>query len=105
MSRSSRYRDKVEVQYAFQGWKISLWEHRFLLENEAVGNRTCSWCARNVLSHSNFAVINADDFMGVKPFLPYFIPSMIFLSATDNNSMRGAIVGFRLNETLSDHGR
>ena len=102
----SRYHDKIEVQYAFQRLEdIPLGAQVPTPRTKPWGTGHAVWCARNVLSHSNFAVINADDFYGRETFSALLHSIHDFsLSYADHDSMRGAIVGFRLNETLSDHG-
>jgi NDP-sugar pyrophosphorylase family protein len=56
------------------------------------------WCARDVID-DNFAVINADDFYGVDSYrrLAQFLEAR-------TNQPKFAIVGFRLANTLSEHG-
>jgi len=49
---------------------------------------------------SPFAVINADDFYGAKSFQLLFD----HLIKLDNNELNGCLIGYRLKNTLSDHG-
>ncbi len=57
------------------------------------------WCARAALP-DNFAVINADDFYGAAAFRELGG----FLAQEPMNRPRFAIAGFRLADTLSEHG-
>ncbi|MGH7959400.1 MAG: nucleotidyltransferase family protein, partial [Opitutaceae bacterium] len=57
------------------------------------------WCAREAVS-SNFAVINADDFYGADSFARL----AKFLSSRNAADAEFAMVGFRLANTLSEHG-
>ena len=63
------------------------------------------WCARDNLANSSFAVINADDFYGTATFRE-LISSISQFDQKEFNSGKicGAIIGYFLNETLSDHG-
>lgn len=60
------------------------------------------WCAREVVKE-NFAVINADDFYGADSFeqLATFLQTPSVIAA---EKPRFAMVGFRLANTLSEHG-
>jgi UTP-glucose-1-phosphate uridylyltransferase len=57
------------------------------------------WCAREVVD-DNFAVINADDFYGADALRQLGG----FLAAQPETGARFAIAGFRLADTLSEHG-
>src|SRR5687767_1120552 len=57
------------------------------------------WCAREAVS-GNFAVINADDFYGADSFGRL----ARFLVAQKPSAAEFAMVGFRLANTLSEHG-
>jgi MobA-like NTP transferase domain len=64
------------------------------------------WCARGVV-RENFAVINADDFYGADSF----VQLADFLRGAVGMPVRGApepvefaMIGFRLDRTLSEHG-
>ena len=57
------------------------------------------WCARAALP-DNFAVINADDFYGADAFRRLGA----FLAGEPVTGTRFAIAGFRLADTLSEHG-
>ena len=98
-----RYAGKVDVDYAFQavetlpagiapvGGREKPW-----------GTGHAVWCARDAVS-GNFAVVNADDFYGADSFRRL----AEFLRATPVATERPArfsMVGFRLANTLSEHG-
>lgn len=57
------------------------------------------WCAREAIT-GNFAVINADDFYGADSFTQL----STFLQARAVDQSEFAMVGFRLANTLSEHG-
>jgi UTP-glucose-1-phosphate uridylyltransferase len=57
------------------------------------------WCARDIVT-DNFAVINADDFYGRDSFAQL----AGFLLAVPPTQPHFALVGFRLANTLSEHG-
>ncbi|NDH16364.1 MAG: nucleotidyltransferase [Opitutae bacterium] len=102
----SRYLDQIDVQYAFQkledlppGVEVPV------TRSKPWGTGHAVWCARDVLEDSNFSVINADDFYGRETFSALHESMQSFsLSDPDDGCIHGAIVGFRLKETLSDHG-
>ncbi len=57
------------------------------------------WCARQV-ADGPFAVINADDFYGADAFRQL----ADFLRASDSRGTDFAMAGYRLGQTLSEHG-
>src|SRR5690606_12516620 len=57
------------------------------------------WCARDAVAE-NFAVINADDFYGADSF----VQLARFLRGQPATEATFAMVGFRLANTLSEHG-
>ena len=57
------------------------------------------WCVREAIS-GNFAVINADDFYGADSFAQL----AKFLGSRKTSEAEFAMVGFRLSNTLSEHG-
>jgi UTP-glucose-1-phosphate uridylyltransferase len=57
------------------------------------------WCARQAIS-GNFAVINADDFYGADSFAQL----ARFLRGRETTASEFAMVGFRMANTLSEHG-
>ena len=99
----SRYADRVAIDYAFQaadalpvgfapvGGREKPW-----------GTGHAVWCAREHVA-DNFAVINADDFYGLDSFrrLAAFLRGA---SSAVAQTAPFAIVGFRLGNTLSEHG-
>jgi len=99
----SKYEGILEVSYAYQD------------KNDLPAGFTCPpererpwgtghavWAARDALGDSSFAVINADDFYGAETF------EVLMQSFQKMNEDRGenifSMVGFRLSETLSEHG-
>jgi len=101
-----KYQNNLEVEYAYQ--RVDDLPEGFQTgqaRNKPWGTGHAVWCARNVLNGRDFAVINADDFYGRDTFsaLIESIASFSDLKGSDR-VIRGAIVGYRLQETLSDHG-
>ncbi|MBI5689935.1 MAG: NTP transferase domain-containing protein [Verrucomicrobia bacterium] len=94
----ARYRGRIEVDYVFQS--LDVLPAGFAVpagREKPWGTGHAVWCAREALPH-NFAVINADDFYGADSFRQL---------ATFLANARGgefAMVGFRLANTLSEHG-
>ncbi len=102
-SVGSRFEGKVRVDYVFQaldalpaghavpGGRVKPW-----------GTGHAVWCAREALD-GPFAVVNADDFYGASSFasLATFLRSR---TTAHSGSPEFAMVGFRLANTLSEHG-
>lgn len=94
-----KLRGKVEVEYVFQDM------HAHMNGYSVPEERTKPWgtahavlCARDVIKEP-FAVINADDFYGRDAFAKAFD----FLT-TQCSPQLYSIIGYRLSNTLSDHG-
>ncbi len=101
----ARYAGKIAVDYVFQALEV-------LPDGFAVpagrekpwGTGHAVWCARAAVT-GNFAVINADDFYGADSFRKL----AAFLNAAPVAGVAGqpsafSMVGFRLSNTLSEHG-
>lgn len=99
----SRYQGKIDVAYAFQS--VDALPVRFAPvggREKPWGTGHAVWCAREAVE-GNFAVVNADDFYGADSFRRLGE----FLRRADSSIMRPAsfaMVGFRLVNTLSEHG-
>ena len=98
----SRYADKIKVEYAFQD-KEDL-PGGFTVPEGRVkpwGTGHAVYAARELLN-GPFAVINADDFYGADSYKQL----AAYLRSCEENSgkIRGAIVSFVLNNTLSENG-
>jgi len=63
------------------------------------GTAHAVWCTRHAVDRP-FAVVNADDFYGADAFRQL----AQFLRATPVNAHEYALVGYRLGQTLSEHG-
>ena len=63
------------------------------------GTAHAVWCTRKQMDHP-FAVVNADDFYGADAFRLL----AEFLRATPANAHDYGLVGYRLGQTLSEHG-
>jgi NDP-sugar pyrophosphorylase family protein len=98
-----RYAGRTEVGYAFQELDALPAGFAPLAGREKPwGTGHALWCARNAVG-GNFAAINADDFYGADAFARL----ASFLQAPDGPAtgvQRTALAGFRLADTLSDHG-
>jgi NDP-sugar pyrophosphorylase family protein len=94
----ARYAGRIAVDYVFQSLDALPDEFTVPAGREKPwGTGHAVWCARDVV-RENFAVINADDFYGADSFaqLAQFL-----------GTARGpqfAMVGFKLAQTLSEHG-
>ncbi|MGJ1433461.1 nucleotidyltransferase family protein [Sphingobacterium spiritivorum] len=90
---------KIEVDYAFQDFDLK----KFGIDREI--ERSKPWgTAHAVLSAKNqinepFCVINADDFYGTDSFVK--MAEFLTSEVTDKQM---ALMGFRVDNTLSDHG-
>ncbi len=100
----SKYRGILEVDYAYQakddlpaGFSCPGGRERPWGTGHAV------WAARSSLAGSSFAVINADDFYGAETFRVLF-DSFAEAHAMAEGENRFSMVGFRLADTLSEHG-
>ena len=94
----SRYAGRIAVDYVFQS--LDALPAGFAVPDSRErpwGTGHAVWCARAALP-GNFAVINADDFYGADAFAQLGR----FLSSA--SGPRFAMVGFRLANTLSEHG-
>jgi hypothetical protein len=105
----SRYAGKIAVDYVFQS--IDALPAGFTTppgREKPWGTGHAVWCARDTVKE-NFAVINADDFYGADSFvrLAQFL-QIEAGKAPEGTGVAGpaeyAIVGFRLSNTLSEHG-
>ena len=98
-----KYEGLLKVNYAYQdkndlpsGFTCPLARERPWGTGHAV------WAARKVLGDNSFAVINADDFYGAETF-EVLIQSFQKMDE-DGGENIFSMVGFRLSETLSEHG-
>jgi UTP-glucose-1-phosphate uridylyltransferase len=94
----TRYSGKVSVDYVFQA--LEALPPGFVPpagREKPWGTGHAVWCAREAV-RENFAVINADDFYGADSFAQL----ARFLGAARGAAF--AMVGFRLANTLSEHG-
>lgn len=96
----SRFSDKIEIDYAFQ--KLDDLPEGF----DVPADREKPWgtahavrAARDIIKEP-FAVINADDFYGADAYQT----AADFLNTLSPDSTDYAIVGYYLENTLSDHG-
>jgi len=96
----SRMKDFIDVSYAFQ--ELDDLPSEFCVpegRSKPWGTAHAVRAARNEIKEP-FAVINADDYYGREAFLSLGK----WLSETDGGSPAVAMVAYRLENTLSDHG-
>jgi NDP-sugar pyrophosphorylase family protein len=96
----ARYAGKLAVDYVFQS--LDALPAGFTPppgREKPWGTGHAVWCAARAISE-NFAVINADDFYGADSFAQL----AGFLRGTAPTAPEFAMVGFRLANTLSEHG-
>ncbi len=94
----ARYAGKATVDYVFQS--LDALPPGFTVpagREKPWGTGHAVWCAREAIS-GDFAVINADDFYGADSFARL----AQFLARSRGGAF--AMVGFKLNNTLSEHG-
>src|SRR5688572_1474246 len=95
-----RYEGRARVDYVYQS--LDALPPGFIPpanREKPWGTGHAVWCARDAVS-DNFAVINADDFYGADSFAQL----AKFLNAREPSDTEFAMVGFRLANTLSEHG-
>lgn len=95
-----RYAGRANVDYVFQSLEALPAGFTPPAGREKPwGTGHAVWCAREAIKE-NFAVINADDFYGADSF----VQLATVLRARATTSTEFAMVGFRLANTLSEHG-
>jgi UTP-glucose-1-phosphate uridylyltransferase len=95
-----RYAGRATVDYVFQA--MDALPDGFTApagREKPWGTGHAVWCARDAIQ-GNFAVINADDFYGADSFGQL----VKFLGGKRSSDTEYAMVGFRLANTLSEHG-
>lgn len=96
-----RFAGKIEVDYVFQ--KLEDVPEGFTIPEGRIkpwGTAHAIRAARHVISEP-FAVVNADDFYGHDA---YVCAARFFKSLPDGDQAASAMVGYPLENTLSDHG-
>lgn len=100
----SKYTGSMEVSYAFQEKNDLPVGYNFTENREKPwGTGHAVWSARKELCNSPFAVINADDFYGAETFQALY-QQFSDSSTASRKLLNCAMVGFRLAETISEHG-
>ncbi len=105
----AKYAGRIAVDYVFQSLDALPSGRRPPLGREKPwGTGHAVWCARGVI-RENFAVINADDFYGANSFVQ--LANFLGGAGRGTAPARGAVapvefamVGFRLDRTLSENG-
>lgn len=95
-----RYTGRITVDYVYQSLEaLPAGFSAPATREKPWGTGHALWCAREAIAE-NFAVINADDFYGADSF----VQLAKFLRARKTSEAEFAMVGFRLSNTLSEHG-
>jgi NDP-sugar pyrophosphorylase family protein len=95
-----RYTGRAHVEYVFQSMDAVPAGYAAPAAREKPwGTGHAVWCVREAVA-GNFAVINADDFYGADSFAQL----LKFLRERKTAATEFAMVGFRLANTLSEHG-
>ena len=98
----ARYAGRATVDYVFQSLDLLPPTYSAPPGREKPwGTGHAVWCARAALQE-NFAVINADDFYGADSFVQ--LVKFLSRKTADDATPEFAMVGFRLANTLSEHG-
>jgi len=98
-----KYQGILEVDYAYQEKDDLPGGFACPPEREKPwGTGHAVWAARRALENVLFAVINADDFYGAETFSE--LMKAFSAESSDDGLLDCAMVGFRLSETLSEHG-
>jgi UTP-glucose-1-phosphate uridylyltransferase len=98
----ARYAGRIAVDYAFQSVDALPVGFAPLGGREKPwGTGHAVWCAREAVT-GNFAVINADDFYGADSFRQ--LGAFLRVASPDARPASFAMVGFRMANTLSEHG-
>ena len=98
----ARYAGRATVDYVFQS--LDLLPPTYAPppgREKPWGTGHAVWCAREAI-RENFAVINADDFYGADSFSR--LAEFLGRDAAAGETPEFAMVGFRLANTLSEHG-
>ena len=99
-----KYRNILDVEYAYQNIHDLPAAFNCRLERlRPWGTGHAVWSARKSLAGNDFAVINADDFYGFETF-QVLAQSFGMDQEEEPEKPVLSMVGFRLSETLSDHG-
>jgi UTP-glucose-1-phosphate uridylyltransferase len=99
----ARYAGKIEVDYAFQAVEaLPVGLAPVGGREKPWGTGHAVWCAREAV-RGNFAVVNADDFYGADSFRR--LAEFLGKAAETTSPAAFAMIGFRLANTLSEHGQ
>ena len=90
----------IKVEYAFQ--ELDIIPEGYIVPSGRVkplGTAHAVWCAKDYI-HEPFAMINSDDFYGRDAY----IKAHNYLSNIDINSSNFGMIGYRVNNTLTENG-
>ena len=95
-----RVEPHIKVEYAFQELNNLPKEYKIPSgRTKPLGTAHAVLCAKDYVNEP-FAMINSDDFYGRDAF----IKAYDFLSNTDNNSSNYGMIGYMVNNTLTENG-
>jgi hypothetical protein len=96
-----RYENQVDIAYVFQ--ELTALPAAFAVPDreKPLGTGHAIWCARDEV-HAPFAAINADDFYGASAYAQ--LHRFFAQPAKAGRCADFAMVGYRLGNTLSEHG-
>lgn len=96
----ARYEGKIAVEYVFQ--QLDVLPEGFAVPEDRKkpwGTAHAIWCARDVVKEP-FIAINADDYYGLKSY--QLVAD--FLNTNRGQETRFVMAGYRLGNTVSEHG-
>ena len=97
-----RYERRADVDYVFQQLDVLPSGHTVPSDRQKPwGTGHAIWCARDKVATS-FAAINADDFYGAAAYRA--LAGFFQHSAAEEGAAHFSMVGYRLGNTLSEHG-
>ena len=95
-----RVEPHIKVEYAFQELEnIPLGYNLPKDRIKPLGTAHAVWCAKDYI-HEPFAMINSDDFYGREAF----VKAYDYLSNIDNSSSDFGMIGYMVNNTLTENG-
>lgn len=97
-SKFNKFKSNIDIEYVYQQVNIKIANLEIIERTKPWGTAHAVLAARNVINEP-FAVINADDFYGPNS---YGLISSFLVNQCTENCM--AMVGYKLEKTLSDHG-
>ena len=94
----NRYPSNIQIEYAFQEFELPQGYPQGIERAKPWGTGHAVWSARSI--KEPFAAINADDFYGAEAFQQM----ADFLIKQDVSSTNFSMIGYKVANTLSEHG-